>query len=55
MAEYDIWDDTRRRAADLQENALVSSYESEDVLENLIIMNRALDSENLTNNDLGTI
>lgn len=50
MAKYNMWDDTYRRTEDLQEKAIITTMESKDVLENLIIMNSDLnkfDKENL--------
>lgn len=41
---YNIWDDTTSRVLDIHnEHAIVIAFESEDVLENLIIMNSELD------------
>lgn len=47
---YNIWDDTYNRVQDLQEHGIVTVFESEDVMENLIIMNSEIeefDKENL--------
>jgi hypothetical protein len=42
MARVNIWDDTFYRVEDLQEHGIVTTFESEDVLESLIIMNKEL-------------